>query len=180
MVTVALDLVKDLFGFSFLSLPKIDFCERIVEEVGDDEEVLRYARDLLFATTKQKKKLNSSYTLVERTAGEGLIDKLVKDIYVIFSHCEGGRESLPKSLAKDNDQSVVDVKGLALSVQEMIKSTVDESALLIKESAAEIQKKAFDASLTDLKSFLTAEINGHTTFYNVNIYKQSALTLTLF
>ena len=65
VVTDALDLVKDLFGSSFLSLPKIDFCERIIEEVGDDDEVLRYARDLLFAVTKRKKKLNSSYTLVE-------------------------------------------------------------------------------------------------------------------
>ena len=161
VVTVALDRAKDLFGSSFLSLPKINFCERIIEEVGDDEEVLRYARDLLFATTKRKKKLNSSYTMVERKAGEGLIDKLVKDIYEIFSHCECGRESLPKSLAKDNGQSVVDVEGLALSVQETIKSTIDESALLIKESAAEIQKNALDASLTDLKSFLTAEINRH-------------------
>ena len=90
-----------------------------------------------------------------------MINKLVKDIYEIFSYCEGGRESLPKSLAKDNGQSVVDVEGLALSVQETIKSTVDESALLIKETAAEIQKRALDASLTDLKSFLTAEINRH-------------------
>ena len=106
VVTDALDLLKDLFGSSFLSLPKIDFCERIIEEVGDDDEVLCYARDLLFAITKQKKNLNSSYTLVERKAGEELIDKLVKDIYKIFSYCEGGRESLPKSLAKDNGQSV--------------------------------------------------------------------------
>ena len=122
---------------------------------------MRYARDLLFATTKRKKKLKSSYTLVERKAGERLVDKLVKDIYEIFFYCEGGRESLSKSLAKDNGQSVADVAGLALSVQETIKSTVDESALLIKESAAEIQKKALDASLMDLKSFLTAEINRH-------------------
>ena len=160
-VTDALDLVKDLFGSSFLSLLKIDFCERITEEVGDDDEVLRYARDLLFAIAKRKKMLNSSYTLVERKAGEGLIDKLVKDIYKIFSYCEGGSESLPKSLAKDNGQSVVDVEGLALSVQETIKFTVDESVLLIKETAAEIQKRALDASLMDLKSFLTVEINRH-------------------
>ena len=55
----------------------------------------------------------------------------------------------------------VDIEGLALSVQETIKSTADESALLIKETAAEIQKRALDSSLTDLKSFLTAEINRH-------------------
>ena len=122
---------------------------------------MRYARDLLFAITKRKKKLNSSYTLVERKVGEGLIYKLVKDIYEIFSYCEGGRESLPKSLAKNNGQSVVGIEGLALSVQETIKSTVDESVLLIKETAAEIQKRAFNASLKDLKSFLTAEINRH-------------------
>ena len=42
-----------------------------------------------------------------------------------------------------------------------MKSMVDELALLIKETAAEIQKRALDASLTDLKSFLTAEINKH-------------------
>ena len=43
VVTDPLDLVKNLFESSFLSLPKIDFCERIIEEVGDDDEVLRYA-----------------------------------------------------------------------------------------------------------------------------------------
>ena len=42
-VTDALDLLKELFGSSCLSLPKIDFCERIIEEAGDDDEVLRYA-----------------------------------------------------------------------------------------------------------------------------------------
>ena len=38
---------------------------------------------------------------------------------------------------------------------------VYELVLLIKETAAEIQKRALDASITDLKSFLTAEINRH-------------------
>ena len=84
VITEALDLVKAFFSPTCLSLPRSDFCNKIVEEIGDDVEVLRYTRDLLFAVTRRKRKLNSSATLVERKSGEGATDKLLKDTYEIF------------------------------------------------------------------------------------------------
>ena len=137
VITEALDLVKAFFSPTYLSLPRSDFCNKIVEEIGDDVEVLRYTRDLLFAVTRRRRKLNSSATLVERKSGEGATDKLLKDTYEIFSYCEGGRESLPKSLLKDNSQTAFDAEAFATSVQETIKASLTD----IKTSfAAEIQK----------------------------------------
>ena len=137
VITEALDLVKAFFSPTYLSLPRSDFCNKIVEEIGDDVEVLRYTRDLLFAVTRRRRKLNSSATLVERKSGEGATDKLLKDTYEIFSYCEGGRESLPKSLLKHNSQTAFDAEAFATSVQETIKASLAD----IKTSfAAEIQK----------------------------------------
>ena len=48
MITEALDLVKAFFSLTYLSLPRSDFCNKIVEEIGDNVRVLRYTRDLLF------------------------------------------------------------------------------------------------------------------------------------
>ena len=137
VITEALDLVKAFFSPTYLSLPRSDFCNKIVEEIGDDVEVLRYTRDLLFAVMRRRRKLNSSATLVERKSGEGATDKLLEDTYEIFSYCEGGRESLPKSLLKDNSQTAFDAEAFATSVQETIKASLTD----IKTSfAAEIQK----------------------------------------
>ena len=149
VITEALDLVKALYSPTYLSLPRSDFCNKIVEEIGDYEEVLRYTRDLLFAVMRRKRKLNPSKTLVERKTGEGSIDKLLKDVYEIFSYCEGGRESLPKSLLKDNGQTAFDAEEFAASVQETIKTTLELSLTDIKASfAAEIQKCCDDMKAT--------------------------------
>ena len=149
VITEALDLVKALYSPTYLSLPRSDFCNKIVEEIGDDEEVLRYTRDLLFAVTRRKRKLNPSATLVERKSGEGATDKLLKDVYEIFSYCEGGRESLPKSLLKDNSQTALDAEEFAASVQETIKTTLELSLTDVKASfAAEFQKCCDDMKAT--------------------------------
>ena len=62
-----------------------------------------YARDILSALTKRKRKFNLTTTLIERRAGEGAVHKLLNDIYEIFSFCEGSRESLSKSMTRDKD-----------------------------------------------------------------------------
>ena len=40
--------------------------------------------------------------LVERKTGDGLQDKLLKDIFEIYSFSEGAKNSLPKSMLKDH------------------------------------------------------------------------------
>ena len=59
----ALDLVKSFFTDEYLCCSKAQFLDKIREQVADDTEVLRYARDLLFTITKRRKKMyqTSSY-----------------------------------------------------------------------------------------------------------------------
>ena len=78
-----------------------------------------------------------------------MTDKLLKGIYEIFSYCEGGRESLPKSLLKDNSQTAFDAKEFAASVQEAIKTSLELYIADIKASfAAEIQKSCNEMKVT--------------------------------
>ena len=103
--------------------------------------MLRYIRDLLFAVTRRKRKLNSSATLVERKTAERATDKLLKDTYEIFSYCEGGKESLPKSLLEDNSKTAFDAEEFVASIQETIKTSLELSLTDMKGSfAAGIQK----------------------------------------
>ena len=53
MVVDALDLVKCFFTSTYLTLPNDDFMKRVVDET-EDENILRYARDILFAMTKER------------------------------------------------------------------------------------------------------------------------------
>ena len=99
--------------------------------------------------TRRKRKLNLSATLVERKSGEEATDKLLKDVYEIFSYCEGGRESPPNSLLKDKNQTAFDAEEFAASVQETIKTTLELSLTDIKASfAAEFQKCCDDMKAT--------------------------------
>ena len=52
----ALDLVKSFFTDEYLCCSKAQFLDKIREQVADDTEVLRYARDLLFTITKRRKR----------------------------------------------------------------------------------------------------------------------------
>ena len=98
----ALDLVKSFFTAKYLCCAKAQFFNKIREQVADDTEVLRYARDLLFTITKRRKKIHQASSLVERKSGDGLQDKLLKDIFEIYSFGEGAKDSLPKSMLKDH------------------------------------------------------------------------------
>ena len=57
-----------------------------------------YARDLLY---EEKEKMHQASSLVERKSGDGLQDKLLKDIFEIYTFGEGAKDSLPKSMLKD-------------------------------------------------------------------------------
>ena len=62
----ALDLVKSFFTAEYLCCAKAQFFNKILEQVVDNTEVLRYARDLLFTITKRRKKIHQASSLVER------------------------------------------------------------------------------------------------------------------
>ena len=98
----ALDLVKSFFTAEYLCCAKAQFFNKILEQVVDNIEVLRYARDLLFTITKRRKKIHQASSLVERKSRNGLQDKLLKDIFEIYSFGEGAKDSLPKSMLKDH------------------------------------------------------------------------------
>ena len=80
-----------------------------------------------------------------------MTDKLLKDTYEIFSYCEGGRESLPKSLLKDNSQTAFDTEAFATSVQETIKASLTYIKTIF---AAEIQKCCDEMSSIDFGIYL--------------------------
>ena len=54
-------------------------------------------RDILCSVVKRRKGVLLP-NLVERKEGDGIKEKLVKDLYDIFSYGEGVREALPKNL----------------------------------------------------------------------------------
>ena len=72
----ALDVVKSFFTSNYRTLPKDDFIKRVANEAEDDENTLRYAKDILFAFTERKRKFNLTATFIERKAGEGAVRKL--------------------------------------------------------------------------------------------------------
>ena len=147
----ALDLVKSFFTSRYLTLPKDDFIKRVANEAEDDEDTLRYARNILFALTKRKRKFNLTATLIERKAGEGAVRKLLNDIYEIFSFCEGSRESLPKSMMRDKDigqgHPVPElcetelVKLLGKSVNDSMQSSLEEVKRSVIDEVRDLQKE---------------------------------------
>ena len=76
-------------------LPKADFVTKYTEQY--DEHCLRFMRDILYSIVKHRKGV-LLLNLAERTQSDGIKDKLVKDLYHIFTYGEGARESLPKNL----------------------------------------------------------------------------------
>ena len=92
----ALDLVESFFTAEYLCCAKAQSFNKIREQVADDTEILRYARDLLFTITKRRKKIHQASSLVERKSGDGLQDKLLKDIFEMYLFGEGVKDSLPK------------------------------------------------------------------------------------
>ena len=90
----ALDGVKRIYQDDAM-LPKADFVAKYIEYY--DEPCLRFMRDILCSVVKRRKGVLLP-NLVERKQGDGIKEKLVKDLYDTFSYGEGVREALPKNL----------------------------------------------------------------------------------
>ena len=84
-------------------LPKADFVTKYTEEY--DEHCLRFMRDILYGIVKRRKGVLLPI-LAERKQSDGIRDKLVKDLYDIFTYGEGVRESLPKTLFSSSSRHV--------------------------------------------------------------------------
>ena len=84
-------------------LPKADFVTKYTEEY--DEHCFRFMRDVLHSITKFRKGVLLP-NLVERKQSDGIKDKLVKDLYDIFTYGEGVRHSLSKNLFSSSDRHV--------------------------------------------------------------------------
>ena len=100
--------------------------------------------------------MHQASSLVERKSGDGLQDKLWKDIFEIYSFGEGAKDSLPKSMLKDHVpvtneitqdllnshqaellSTVQNAKAMFISVVENMKSELVSDVL-------EAHKKEFD------------------------------------
>ena len=76
-------------------LPKADFVIKYTEQYN--KHCLRFMRDILYSIVKHHKGVLLP-NLAERKQSVGIRDKLVKDLYDIFTYGEGVRKSLPKNL----------------------------------------------------------------------------------
>ena len=143
----ALDLVKSFFTDEYLCCSKAQFLDKIREQVAGDTEVLRYARDLLFTITKRRKKMYQASSLVERKTGDGLQDKLLKDIFEIYSFGEGAKDSLPKSMLKDHVPVTSEI------TQDLLNSHQAELLLTFENAKAE-----FISVVENMKSELVSDV----------------------
>ena len=84
-----------------LSLSENDFIEAL-HDLGSIH-MLRYVRDMIFATVRRRHNLSRADHLINRTNSDTLKEKLVKDIYTLFAFGEGTVQSMPKSLLKPPD-----------------------------------------------------------------------------
>ena len=143
----ALDLVKSFFTDEYLCCSKAQILDKIREQVADDTEVLRYARDLLFTITKRRKKMYQASSLVERKTGDGLQDKLLNDIFEIYSFGKGAKDSLPKSMLKDHVPVTSEI------TQDLLNSHQAELLLTFENTKAE-----FISVVENMKSELVSDV----------------------
>ena len=80
-----------------LSLSKNDFLTK-ADKFCPDTETLRYTRDLLFHTTRRKRGIKKSISLVERKASEHVRSKLMADLHDIYLVGEGTKCNFPSDL----------------------------------------------------------------------------------
>ena len=84
---------NDLFA-----LPKAEFIQHLFDQGGFPE--LKYVHDMIFSIVKRRHNIQNAGILINRIHGDSVKDKLVKDIYTLYSFGEGNSETLPKSLLK--------------------------------------------------------------------------------
>ena len=93
----ATKIVKLIYNDLF-ALPKAEFIQHLFDQGGISE--LRYVRDMMFAIEKRCHNIPNTGILINRIHGDSVKDKLVKDIYTLYSFGEGNSRTLPKSLLK--------------------------------------------------------------------------------
>ena len=116
----ALDGVKRIYQDDAM-LPKADSVAKYIEYY--DEPCLRFMRDILCSVVKLSKGVLLP-NLVERKQGDGIKEKLVKDLYDIFSYGEGVREALPKNLFSSSSRHL-DSTGTPTQSKQSSKETVN-------------------------------------------------------
>ena len=93
----ATKIVKLVYN-DFFALPKAEFIQHLFDQGGISE--LRYVRDMIFSIVKRRHNIPNAGILINRIHGDSVKDKLVKDIYTLYSFGEGNSKTLPKSLLK--------------------------------------------------------------------------------
>ena len=88
-------------------MPKADFVTKYTEQY--DEHCLRFMRDILYSIVERRKGVLLP-NLAERKQSDGIKDKLVRDLYDIFTYGEGVRGSLPKNLFSSRGRHVENSK----------------------------------------------------------------------
>ena len=82
----------------FFALPKAEFIQHLFDQGGISE--LMYVRDMIFSIVKRRHNIPNAEILINRIHEDSVKDKLVKDIYTLYSFGEGNSKTLPKSLLK--------------------------------------------------------------------------------
>ena len=83
---------------NFFALSKAEFIQHLFDQDGTSE--LRYAYDMIFSIVKWCCNILNAGILINRIHGDSVKDKLVKDIYTLYSFGEGNSKTLLKSLLK--------------------------------------------------------------------------------
>ena len=78
---------NDLFA-----LPKAEFIQHLFDQGGISE--LRYIRDMIFSMVKRRHNIPNTGILIDRIHGDSVKDKLVKDIYTLYSFGEGNSKTV--------------------------------------------------------------------------------------
>ena len=78
----ATKIVKLTYNDLFV-LPKAEFIQHLLDQGGISE--LRYVRDMIFSIVKWRHNIPNAGILINRIHGDSVKDKLVKDIYTLYS-----------------------------------------------------------------------------------------------
>ena len=93
----ATKIVKLIYNDLF-ALPKAESFQHLFDQGRISE--LRYVRDMIFSIVKRRHSIPNAGILINRIHGDSVKDKLVKDIYTLYTFGEGNSKTLPKSLLK--------------------------------------------------------------------------------
>ena len=93
----AMKIVKLIYNDLF-ALHNTEFLENLFDQGGISQ--LEYVRDMIFSIVKRRHNLPNAGTLIKIIHGDPVNNKLVKDIFTLYSFGEGNSKTLPKSLLK--------------------------------------------------------------------------------